>query len=155
MRASLLRMGSTGEILGAERWENGFRGEEERWGRGMWERKGKSDCLCIQEHCTVVSSANTETKTLANVGNRWHSCAWTKTKNASKTIRKKRAREEADLTSWPQPSHMMGFENEPIIVSDADEFGQSCWCCCGHFNTYHIRTTTGLFLINKKKHFKK
>lgn len=71
-------------------------------------------------------------------------------------IRKKRAREEADLTSWPQPSHMMGFENEPIIVSDADEFGQSCWCCCGPFNTYHIRTTTGLFLIkNKKKHLKK
>lgn len=43
--------------------------------------------------------------------------------------------QNTDLTSWPQPSHMMGFGNEPIVLTDADEFSQSCWCWCGHINT--------------------
>lgn len=38
-------------------------------------------------------------------------------------------------TSWPQPSHMMGFGNEPIILTDADEFSRSRWCWRGNHST--------------------
>lgn len=53
--------------------------------------------------------------------------------------------QNTDLTSWPQPSHMMGFGNEPIILTDADEFSQSCCCWHGHFNTYRIKRTIRLY----------
>lgn len=138
--------------IGGTRGERMGEGEEE--GGVVWERKGKRDYLCIQEHCTVVSSANKETKKLANVGNRCHSCEWKKKTNVPGKRKKKQNRRESavfghlitrqntDLTSWPQPSHMMGFGNEPIELSDADEFSQSCWC--GNSNTYRIKRTIQL-----------
>lgn len=45
------------------------------------ERRRERNYLCIQEHCAVVSPANKETKKLANVGNRCHSCQWRKKTN--------------------------------------------------------------------------
>lgn len=53
-------------------------------------------------------------------------------------------RQNMDLTSWPQPSHMMGFGNEPITLTDADEFSQSCWRWCSRFNARRTERSTGL-----------
>lgn len=53
-------------------------------------------------------------------------------------------RQNMDLTSWPQPSHMMGFGNEPITLTDADEFSRSCWRWCSRFNARRIERSTGL-----------
>lgn len=54
-------------------------------------------------------------------------------------------RQNMGLTSWPQPSHMMEFGNEPITLTDADDFSQSCWRWCSHFNARRIERSTGLY----------
>ena len=97
---------------GAYRWEAGGGGGEGRtWGertgrelrkrRGMWENE-RGDYLCIQEHCTVVSAANKETKKLANVGNRCHSCRRRRKTNVpgKQKKRKRKEKQRRKCSGW-------------------------------------------------------
>lgn len=115
-------MGSTGET-------RGWRGEEEE--RGMW-REERRERLLVHSRTLrrcLHSPVDKETKKLANVGNRCLSCQWKKKTNGEKKKKRRESarlvilitRQNTYLTSWPQPSHMMGFGNEPITLTDADE----------------------------------
>lgn len=178
MRETLWSWGSTGETPGGGEGRTwGERtGREVRKRRGMWENE-RGDYLCIQEHCTVVSAANKETKKLANVGNRCHSCRRRRKTNVpgKRKKEKKRKTEEkvrrlvilitrqnADLTSvastfthdgvWKWANH-----HWRMLMS----WATARWCCrcrCGRFNRIKrepLRLYGLLMKNNAERSFKK
>lgn len=115
MRETARSEGSTGETRGGRRGERMGGEVSEREG-DVRKGRGERDYLCIQEHCTVVSTANKETKKLANVGNRCHSCQWKKKEKTNVPGKKKEekktgekvpglviliTRQNTDVTPWP------------------------------------------------------
>lgn len=106
-------------------------GEVRKRRGGCGEKKGEKDYLCIQEHCAVVSTAPSTKRQRSWL--MWEIVAFHVSGRRKQMGKKKKKRRESArlvilitrqntyLTSWPQPSHMMGFGNEPITLTDADE----------------------------------